>query len=150
VQAREKVDSWAWYVKVISIALIVIGIMKAFSSFIGVILGGALNEIEVEGPDGKMSSLSLPKSAMIMEKILEICTGLLILYQGKIALTAVHEKLQQQVKTLIKASGFIVLFHLLLYIFQSVFTFIIVMSLVSSWEEQNLPSGQYTFTRGED
>jgi len=65
----------------------VIGISKIFTSIIGVIIGGALSKIEIDGPNGN-ETFQIPTGAVVFEKLLEIGTGVLIFLQGKIALNA--------------------------------------------------------------
>lgn len=86
----------------------------------------------------------------MFEKVLEIGTGILIFYQGKIALTACSEKTQDLVWELIKRSGLIVGAHLLLYIIQTITTYAIVIDVVHEWENQTMKEGTYTFSRGDN
>lgn len=85
----------------------------------------------------------------MFEKVLEIGTGILIFYQGKIALTACSEKTQDLVWELIKRSGLIVGAHLLLYIIQAIITYAIVIDVVHEWENQTMDEGIYMFARGD-
>jgi len=81
------VENWAKYVKWISVVLMVVGIFKMFSSIIGAIIVGAMGKIEVEGPDYE-DEFEIPTGALVVEKLLEVGTGLLIFLQGKFALQA--------------------------------------------------------------